>query len=124
MRIRKFIVLLFLLFSVLCIKAQGGKYIVHTVAFYNFENFYDTVNNTTIDDEEFLPAGAKHYTSNIYHKKVSNFIEAACWPDDLKEFGLLAMNDWHFIDLPVTFPPPAPKTIVYDNDDAIGTLVR
>jgi endonuclease/exonuclease/phosphatase family metal-dependent hydrolase len=41
-------------------------------AFYNFENFYDTINNTTIDDEEFLPTGAKHYNSSIYRKKVSN----------------------------------------------------
>jgi hypothetical protein len=41
-------------------------------AFYNFENFYDTINNTTIDDEEFLPTGAKHYSSSIYNKKVSN----------------------------------------------------
>ena len=38
-------------------------------AFYNFENFYDTINNTTIDDEEFLPKGAKHYNSAIYQKK-------------------------------------------------------
>ena len=41
-------------------------------AFYNFENFYDTINNPAIDDEEFLPSGAKHYSSSIYQKKVSN----------------------------------------------------
>ena len=41
-------------------------------AFYNFENFYDTIDNPLIDDEEFLPTGAKHYSSFIYHKKVSN----------------------------------------------------
>ncbi len=41
-------------------------------AFYNFENLYDTVNNTTVDDEEFLPSGAKNYNSAIYQKKVSN----------------------------------------------------
>ena len=41
-------------------------------AFYNFENFYDTINNPAIDDEEFLPTGAKHYSSSIYNKKVSN----------------------------------------------------
>ena len=41
-------------------------------AFYNFENFYDTINNQVVDDEEFLPSGAKHYSSFIYNKKVSN----------------------------------------------------
>ena len=41
-------------------------------AFYNFENFYDTINNPIIDDEEFLPTGAKRYSSSIYNRKVSN----------------------------------------------------
>ena len=41
-------------------------------AFYNFENFYDTIDNPLVDDEEFLPSGAKHYSSSIYQKKVSN----------------------------------------------------
>ena len=53
-------------------KPMPQRYHSCIAAFYNFENFYDTINNTTVDDEEFLPTGAKHYTSNIYHKKVSN----------------------------------------------------
>lgn len=39
---------------------------------------------------------------NIFsHGKVNNFVESACWPDDLKEFALHAMDTWHFIDVPV-----------------------
>jgi predicted extracellular nuclease len=49
-----------------------NKYHSCIAAFYNFENFYDTLNNTTIDDEEFLPKGAKHYTRKIYEQKVGN----------------------------------------------------
>ena len=58
--------------EMIAVKPMPQRYHSCIAAFYNFENFYDTINNTTIDDEEFLPTGAKHYTSNIYHKKVSN----------------------------------------------------
>ena len=39
------------------------------VAFYNFENFYDTSDQKNIVDEEFLPGSAKKYTSNVYDIK-------------------------------------------------------
>ena len=58
--------------DVMPFKPMPQKHHSLIAAFYNFENFYDTINNTTIDDEEFLPKGAKHYNSAIYQKKVSN----------------------------------------------------
>jgi hypothetical protein len=39
------------------------------VAFYNLENFYDTLNDETINDEDFLPSGAYAYTGKIYYEK-------------------------------------------------------
>jgi len=62
---------------------------------------------------------------NIFsHGKVNNFVESACWPDDLKEYSLHAMDNWHFIDVPVNI------SSIYDwinitstPDDAIGILV-
>ena len=71
MRIRKFISILFLLFSVLSFKAQGGKYRVHTVAFYNFENLFDTINNPN-NDEEWTPTGLQRWTSKKYNQKLEN----------------------------------------------------
>jgi predicted extracellular nuclease len=41
------------------------------VSFYNLENFYDTVNNTLVNDEEFLPEGPRNYSTEIYLNKVN-----------------------------------------------------
>src|SRR6476620_9341348 len=46
-----------------------AKYKVSLIGFYNLENLYDTVNNTLIDDEEFLPNSERHYNSRIYWDK-------------------------------------------------------
>jgi hypothetical protein len=50
----------------------GGKqnFKVAVIAFYNLENFYDTVNNPIVDDEEFLPSGARNYNTKVYLDKV------------------------------------------------------
>ncbi len=52
--------------------AQKEQYKVVIVGFYNLENFYDTVNNPNVNDEEFLPGGAKNYNGQIYWNKVSH----------------------------------------------------
>ncbi|TAE15868.1 MAG: endonuclease/exonuclease/phosphatase [Bacteroidetes bacterium] len=58
--------------TVFTLQAQQTNYKVSIIGFYNLENFYDTVNNTLIDDEEFLPTGVKNYNSAIYWDKVNN----------------------------------------------------
>jgi predicted extracellular nuclease len=50
--------------------AQKQTYKVSIIGFYNLENFYDTLNNTMVDDEEFLPTGPKNYNSKTYWDKV------------------------------------------------------
>jgi hypothetical protein len=50
--------------------AQPQKYRVSLVGFYNLENFYDTLNNPQVDDEEFLPNSERHYNSRIYFDKI------------------------------------------------------
>jgi predicted extracellular nuclease len=42
------------------------------VAFYNLENFYDTIDNPNINDEDFLPNGPKNYNSKVYRTKVEH----------------------------------------------------
>lgn len=52
--------------------AQEAKqqYKMAVIGFYNLENFYDTLNNPMVNDEEFTPAGAKNYNGTIYWDKV------------------------------------------------------
>ena len=39
------------------------------VGFYNFENFYDTIDQKNVVDEDFLPQSAKRYNSQLYQIK-------------------------------------------------------
>ncbi len=43
-----------------------------TVAFYNVENLFDTINTPEKRDGEFTPAGRLQYTSKRYQKKLKN----------------------------------------------------
>src|SRR5436853_1583892 len=60
------------LFFTLFAFTQKQQYQTAVVAFYNLENFYDTINNPNINDEDFLPNGVKNYNSKIYRTKVEN----------------------------------------------------
>lgn len=53
-------------------QAQQKKYTIHTVAFYNFENLFDTINNPNTNDDEWTPKGAQHWTSKKYRQKLQN----------------------------------------------------
>ena len=53
-------------------KAQEKKsYRVHTVAFYNVENLFDTENDPITYDDDRTPDGKDHWTEEIYADKVS-----------------------------------------------------
>jgi hypothetical protein len=58
-----------LLFSLTGLFAQNN-YRVSLIGFYNLENFYDTINNPMVNDEEFLPNSDRHYNTHIYMDKV------------------------------------------------------
>ena len=65
------ILLLALLFFICGLKAQEKIYNIHTVAFYNFENLFDTINNPNFDDE-WTPNGMQQWTSKKYYQKLKN----------------------------------------------------
>jgi len=71
MRIKKVIAILFVISSIFGANAQQKKYVVRTVAFYNFENLFDTINNPN-NDEEWLPKGLQRWTSAKYKQKLEN----------------------------------------------------
>jgi hypothetical protein len=55
--------------------SQEKKYKLGVVAFYNLENFFDTVNDPNKNDEDFLPNGANHYTGAVYQDKIGKLTE-------------------------------------------------
>lgn len=64
--------LLLLFFISPNIFAQKQDYKATIVAFYNLENFFDTVDNPIINDDEFTPKGEKNYNSKIYYSKIEH----------------------------------------------------
>ncbi|KFF07251.1 endonuclease/exonuclease/phosphatase family protein [Flavobacterium reichenbachii] len=52
--------------------AQAKKYNIHTVAFYNLENLFDTIDDAFTNDDEWTPNGAQHWTTEKYQQKLKN----------------------------------------------------
>lgn len=63
--------LLPLLLAAIVSKAQKPvSYKISVIAFYNLENFYDTIDNPIVNDNDFTPKGEKNYDAEIYLNKV------------------------------------------------------
>ncbi|MBK7680712.1 MAG: hypothetical protein IPJ29_15190 [Chitinophagaceae bacterium] len=97
--------------------------------FYNLENLFDTLDNTLINDEEFLPNGPRNYNGKIYFDKLNKLatvisqigIEAN--PDGPAILGVAEVeNDTVLNDL-IRQPLIAKrnyKIVHYDSKDARG----
>ena len=66
------LLVLFFVFSFPNCFGQQKNYLIHTVAFYNFENLFDTINDPATNDDEWTPKGAQHWTAKKYHQKLEN----------------------------------------------------
>ncbi len=51
---------------------SGKKYLARTIAFYNLENLFDTIDNPNKRDEDFTPEGRDHWTAKKYNHKLHN----------------------------------------------------
>ena len=73
MKLLKSLLLLTILFSATSLNAQSEKrFKIHTVAFYNLENLFDTINDPLKFDEASPMMELKANRSEVYKKKVKN----------------------------------------------------
>ena len=74
----KFKALLLLAFfgSTAFAQAQQKTYAIHTVAFYNLENLFDTIRDERIYDEEWTPKGQRSWDGKKYQQKLENLSRA------------------------------------------------
>ncbi len=56
--------------------SQTKQYTQHTIAFYNVENLFDTINNPKKNDDEFTPESIKRWNTEKYNDKVENIAKA------------------------------------------------
>ncbi|WP_449343017.1 endonuclease/exonuclease/phosphatase family protein [Sungkyunkwania multivorans] len=74
---KKYLLILVLVFLGYHGLAQKKKsYKIHTVAFYNVENLFDTINNPDTFDDDRTPTGKDRWTSKVYDKKIANMAKA------------------------------------------------
>ncbi len=59
----------------------------HTIAFYNLENLFDTIDDPDTDDDDFTPEGVKKWTPRRYKKKIKRLARAisTIGDDDMQE---------------------------------------
>lgn len=72
MTFKSFCLYLILFFILSKSSAQSKVFTIHTVAFYNFENCFDTINDPITNDEEWTPTGKQHWNSKKYYQKLEN----------------------------------------------------
>ncbi len=69
-KIKKSLLLLILIFSFFTMNSQGKKYNIRTIAFYNLENLFDTINDVTKNDEASPMMALKANRSKVYWDKI------------------------------------------------------
>lgn len=121
--------------SFLIINLKGfsqANYKPVVVAFYNFENFYDTIFHGSNDDPEFTPQGSKAYTSAIFNDKVRKLatvlsqIGTDVNPDGPALLGTAEIENAYVLDTLLKHPLIANrnyKYVHYDSKDFRGVDV-
>ncbi|WP_272022195.1 endonuclease/exonuclease/phosphatase family protein [Olleya namhaensis] len=72
MHLKYRLIILLLMVSVNGISQEQKNYRIHTIAFYNLENLFDTINDPTKYDEASPMMEIKANRSKIYKKKIRN----------------------------------------------------
>ena len=67
---KKYLLLLILIFSFFTMYSQGKKYNIRTIAFYNLENLFDTINDVSKNDEASPMMALKANKSKVYWDKI------------------------------------------------------
>jgi predicted extracellular nuclease len=80
------------IFSFISVSVIGQKPVAR-IAFWNVENFFDTINDPKINDEEFLPDGKMKWTSERYNAKINNLAKVILAIGDGKGPDMLGMSE-------------------------------
>ena len=71
MKLNKIILFALFISGIYSVNSQH-RYHTGVVAFYNFENLYDTIDDDFVDDAEYLPNSSKQYNTEKYIVKLAN----------------------------------------------------
>ncbi|WP_026309560.1 endonuclease/exonuclease/phosphatase [Niabella aurantiaca] len=112
--------------------AQPRSYRSAIIAFYNLENFYDTIFHEKHDDETFTPRGTKAYTGAVFNEKTTRLatvisrIGTNVNPDGPALLGVSEVENSTVLNALVRHPLLAGRNyryVHYDSKDARGADV-
>jgi hypothetical protein len=111
---------------------EKKSYQISVIGFYNLENFYDTINQKNVNDDEFTPEGPRKYNSYVYKDKIERLTEVLSkvgteyTPDGLSFFGVAEIeNESVLFDLvnDKSIKQRGYKIVHYDSPDDRGVDV-
>jgi endonuclease/exonuclease/phosphatase family metal-dependent hydrolase len=117
-------------FCIQILSAQSkAEYNVASIGFYNLENLFDTINDPTINDEDFLPKGkllwdTPKYISKMQHMaKVISELGTELNPDGVGILGVAEIENRKVLEDLTAEPQIASrkyKIVQYDSPDERG----
>lgn len=114
---QKIFLSLFILAS-LSVQAQEYK-----IGFYNVENLFDTINDPSKDDEEFLPAGKNNWTGARYMEKINHIHQVLNEMGNVLALGMCEIENANVVRDVIRFSPTLSKThgvVHYESPDERG----
>lgn len=79
----------------------------HPIIFYNVENLFDTINNPSVNDEEFTPSGKKGWNTERYQDKLKKLSKVIAYPSNHRPLliGLAEIENSHVVRDLIQTPP-------------------
>jgi len=127
--LKKYLILMFVMSIAATSSFAQKEYKVACVAFYNFENLFDTYDMPGKNDVEFTPDGAYHYTEEIYQEKLENLatvvseIGTDLTPDGAAILGVCEIENRNVLEDFVKHPKIADRNyqiVHYESQDFRG----
>ncbi|MDR3609713.1 MAG: hypothetical protein P4L27_04070 [Ignavibacteriaceae bacterium] len=85
-----------------------------TIAFWNVENFFDTLNTNGKNDEEFSPASNKHWNSDRYQTKVLHLAQVIGDMNNKQGPDILGMAETETKEVVIDLVNSTIKNLKYD----------
>jgi len=111
---------------------EERSYRIGCIGFYNLENLFDTENDTTINDEQFLPNGSYLWTEERYWEKQENManvisqVGTDVTPDGLAILGISEIENRKVVEDLISMPLLKDRNyeiVHYDSPDRRGVDV-
>ena len=124
----RLLIFTFLFLLNLSLAAQYKEYKVAAIGFYNLENYFDTQDDPTINDDDFTPNGRNQWTEALFQEKTTRLATvirelAELTPDGLALLGVAEIENKEVLQKLVEHPLLADRQyqiIHFDSPDRRG----